>query len=151
MQYKIDCIDSDWLPKEGGIKLWKEDDFGKPLLPGGEPLPLAPNCMKNLDDIVKGLGSFINLWDTMGASDSVRQYQQKHEYLSYYWKDVKDSLGKAMEPDSHMKNGFWPHSRVSTSVVDQYEDDGVLCEEFAQDAPYVGQRHHRLAESFCVA
>ena len=60
MQYKISCTDSDWLPKEDGIKLWKEDDFGKPLLPGGEPLPLARNYMKNLDDIVKGLGSFIN-------------------------------------------------------------------------------------------
>ena len=64
--------------------------------------------MKNLNDIVKGLGSFINLWDTMGASDSTRQYQQKHEYFSYYWKGVKDSLGEAMEPDSRMKNGFWP-------------------------------------------
>ena len=60
MQYKISCTSSDWLSKEGGIKLWKEDDFGKPLLPGGEPLPLVPNCMKNLDDIVKDLGSFIN-------------------------------------------------------------------------------------------
>ena len=25
MQYKISCSDNDWLPKEGGIKLWKED------------------------------------------------------------------------------------------------------------------------------
>ena len=108
MQYKISCTDSDWLPKEGGIKLWREDDFGKPLLPGGEPLLLAPNCMKNLDDIVKDLGSFINLWDIMDASHSTGQYRQKHEYLSYYWKGVKDSLGKAMEPDFRMKHEFWP-------------------------------------------
>ena len=30
MQYKISCIDSNWLLKEVGIKLWKKDNFGKP-------------------------------------------------------------------------------------------------------------------------
>ena len=87
----------------------------------------------------------------MGASDSTRKYRRIYEYLNYYWKDVKDSLRKAMEPDFHMKNGIWPQSKVLTSIVDQYEDDGVLHEEFAQDAPYVGQRRHRPAESFRVA
>ena len=80
MQYKINCLNSDWLSKEGGIKLWKEDDSRKPLLPKGKLIPLASNCMKNLDDIVKGLGSFINLWDTMGAIE----HWQKHEHLNYY-------------------------------------------------------------------
>ena len=107
--------------------------------------------MKNLDDIVKGLGNFINLWDTIGASNSIGQYWQKHEDHSYYWKDMKDALGKPMELESHFKNGFWPQFRVSIFVVDQYEDDGVLHEDFAQDAPYIGQRLHLPAESFCVA
>ena len=93
MQYKISYINSYWLPKEvGGIKLWKEDDSRKPLLPRGEPLLLASKYMKNLDDIVKDLESFINLWDIIGALHSTRQYWQNHEHLSYYWKDVKVAL-----------------------------------------------------------
>ena len=64
---------------------------------------------------------------------------------------MNDSLGEAMKPDSCMKNGFWPQSKVLTSVVDQYKDDGVLCEEFARNAPYVGRRRHQPTESFCIA
>ena len=59
---------------KGGIKLWKEHEFEKPLLRGRELLSLAPDCMKNLDDIVKELGSFINLWDTMDTLDSIGKY-----------------------------------------------------------------------------
>ena len=44
MQYKISCTDSDWLPKEGGIKLWKDDDFGKPLLPEVNRFRLLPTA-----------------------------------------------------------------------------------------------------------
>ena len=25
MKYKLSCTDDDWLPRDGGIKLWKED------------------------------------------------------------------------------------------------------------------------------
>ena len=53
--------------------------------------------------------------------------------------------------ESCLKNGFWSQSRVSTFVINQYEDDGVLCEEFTQVASYIGQQRQRLVESFCVA
>jgi hypothetical protein len=60
MKYRIHCIDSDWLPKEGsGIKLWREDDKGKPLLPRGDPALVHAQPMKNVDEISKGISRFI--------------------------------------------------------------------------------------------
>jgi hypothetical protein len=62
MQYKHYCIDAEWLPKEGGgIRLWRVDNEGKPLLPTGEPSALVPQQMWNHFDIAKGIGGFINL------------------------------------------------------------------------------------------
>jgi hypothetical protein len=54
MKYRILCSDSDWLPNEGGgIKLWREDDEGRAVLPCGGP------SMRYLDEIVKGISIFI--------------------------------------------------------------------------------------------
>ena len=61
-----------------------------------------------LPDFISGLFFVHNLLNTCCASDFIGKYQKKHEYLSYYWMGVKDSLSKAMEPDSRMKNGFRP-------------------------------------------
>ena len=70
------CSDSEWLPStNGGIKLWKEDaNTGKPLLPVGEMKPLAPIPMKNRDDIVKGIGRFIKMWETSCTEDISGEY-----------------------------------------------------------------------------
>jgi hypothetical protein len=46
MQYKLYCTDPEWLSKEdGGIRFWKEDSDGKPILPTGEPNALPPQQM----------------------------------------------------------------------------------------------------------
>ena len=74
--------------------------------------------MKNLVDIVKDLGIFINWLDTMDASHPIGKNLQKHEHLSCYWKDVKDDLGKPMELELYLKYGFWLQSRVFASMVD---------------------------------
>jgi hypothetical protein len=60
MKYKIFCTDNDWLPKEGGgIKLWQEDEEGRPLWPRGEPAPLNVQPMRNVNEIVKGISGLI--------------------------------------------------------------------------------------------
>ena len=46
--------------------------------------------------------------------------------------------------------GFWPTSRITTEVEDQIKDDGTLCEEYAEDAPFVGRRCDRPHPSFRV-
>jgi hypothetical protein len=43
MQYKCYYIDAEWLSIEGGeIRLWREDNEGKPILPNREPNALVP-------------------------------------------------------------------------------------------------------------
>jgi hypothetical protein len=48
MKYRILCSDSDWLPNEGGgIKLWREDDEGRAVLPCGGPPALRAQSMRS--------------------------------------------------------------------------------------------------------
>ena len=49
-----------------------------------------------------------------------------------------------------LHGGFWPSSRFSLDVEDEFIDDGTICEEYAEDAPFVGCRHNRPTPSFCV-
>jgi hypothetical protein len=90
MQYKHYCTNAKWLPKEGGgIRLWREDNEGKPILPTGEPSALAPQQMQNHSEIIKSIGGFINLWEMLSVEDSTGEYQRSHEHLIQYWKRVK--------------------------------------------------------------
>ena len=58
MQYKILCTDSLWKP-DGGIKMWKIDANKKQMLPQGDLLAAQPIPMRNNDDIINGISSFI--------------------------------------------------------------------------------------------
>ena len=49
-----------------------------------------------------------------------------------------------------LQYGFWPASRITTKVEDQIEDDGILREEYAEDALSVGRRRDRPRPSFCA-
>ena len=55
MKYKLLCTDDDWLLRDGGIKLWKEDSQGQALWPRGYPEAVKPYSMRNLEDIKRGL------------------------------------------------------------------------------------------------
>jgi hypothetical protein len=85
IQYKLWCTDSDWLPKEnGGISLWQETADDSPKVPSGSPIPLVPQKMRNFDEVAKGLGGFVNLWDTMANEDVSGEFRRRNEPLSYY-------------------------------------------------------------------
>jgi hypothetical protein len=90
MQYKLKCIGSDWLPLEnGGIKLYKEDvGTGLPLLPSGEPKPFCPIPMKNLKEIINGIGGYMKLWGGLCEEDSSGEYRRRHEWLMKYWATI---------------------------------------------------------------
>jgi hypothetical protein len=82
MQYKHYSIDAEWLPKKGGgIRLWKEDNEGKPILPTGESNAFTPQQMQNHSGIVKGIGGFINIWESLFVEDSTKEYRRSHEHL----------------------------------------------------------------------
>ena len=151
MQYKILCTDSDWLPKEGGgIRLWKETADGRPMVPSGQPRALAPNQMRCLDEICKGLDGFIALWGTMANEDLSGEFRRMNEPLKYYWQGVRSALTTPVPAREILQNGFWPSSRFAPEMEDQFLDDGTIREEFAEDAPFVGRRRDRPAPSFRV-
>ena len=68
MQYKLRCTDEKWRPV-AGIKLWEEDDEGKPKLPVGIPRVVLPHPMKGEEKILKGIKGFIKHWETVGNAD----------------------------------------------------------------------------------
>jgi len=37
-----------------------------------------------------------------------------------------------------LKDGFWPSTQVAPSEDDELDDDGEVCEEFAEDVALVG-------------
>ena len=54
MKYRHYCIDSDWLPEEGGgIKLWREDAKKQSQWPCGELVPIVHLPMHSMDDITR--------------------------------------------------------------------------------------------------
>jgi hypothetical protein len=51
--------------------------------------------------------------------------------------------------------GFWPSSRFGLDVEDEFMDDNTICEEYAEDAPFVGldtivQPHHFVLVEMCM-
>jgi hypothetical protein len=151
IQYKRYCTDAEWLPKEGGgIRLWREDNEGKPILPTREPNALAPQQMRNHSEITKGIGGFINLWETISAEDIIGEYRRTHEHFIQYWRRMKLALAQDPVVSRTLRNGFWPKIRISPSAEDKFMDHGELRKEFGVDAPFVGRRRDRPAPSFRV-
>jgi hypothetical protein len=151
MQYKLWCIDSDWLPKENGdIRLWQGHVDGRPKVPSGSPVPLGPHRMRNFDEITKGLSGFVNLWDTMANEDISSEFRRRNEPLSYYWRAVRCAMASDISVSETLRGGFWPSSRFGLYVEDEFMDDGIVREDYTEDAPFVGRRCDRPAPSFRV-
>jgi hypothetical protein len=147
IQYKLWCTDSDWLPKEnGGIRLWQENVDGHPKLPSGSPVPLGPQRMRNFDEITKSLDGFVNLSDPMANEDISGEFRRQNEPLSYYWRAVRSTMALDISVLETLRGGFWPSSRFGLDVEDEFMDGGTVRE----DAPFVGRRSDRLAQSFRV-
>ena len=58
MQWMLLCTTQDWSLPEGFL-VWRVHTYEIMMLPDGEPKPCKPIPMKNLDDIAKGISSFI--------------------------------------------------------------------------------------------
>jgi hypothetical protein len=68
--------------------LWKIDENGKQMLPQGGPLATQPISMKNQDDILKELSSFIEHWESLAQKDFSGSYARFHGNLIAYWKGM---------------------------------------------------------------
>jgi hypothetical protein len=133
----------------GGIRLWQEIADGRPKVPSGSPVPLGFQRMRNFDEITKGLNGVVNLWDTMANEDISGEFRRWNEPLSYYWRAVRSIMASEILVSETLR-GFWPSSRFGLDVEDKFMDDGIVREEYAEDAPFVGRRHNRPTPSRCV-
>jgi hypothetical protein len=130
--------------------LWQETADGNPKVPSGSPVPLVPQKMRNFDEVAKGLGRFVNLWDTMTNKDVSGEFRRRNEPLNYYWKEVRSALDSHILVTGTLRNGFWPLSRFGPTLEDEFLDDGIVREEYAEDAPFVGRRRDCPPPSFRV-
>ena len=138
MKYKLLCTDDDWLPREGGIKLWKDDLQGRAMWPRGFPIAVQPSSMRNIDEIKRGLQGFINHWEQLSHEDCIGEYRRRYEPLSYYWRGVKAALDLPLQYDGVLRDGFWPTSRVAPSFEDEFTETSDIREEFDEDDHFVG-------------
>jgi hypothetical protein len=151
MQYKLWCTDSDWMTKEnGGIRLLQETADGRPKVLSGSPVPLGPQRMRNFDEITKGFSGFVNLWDTIANEDISSEFRRRNEPLSYNWRAMRSAMASDISVSKTLRGGFWPSSRFGLDVEDEFMDDGTICEEYTEDAPFLGRRRDRPAPSFQV-
>ena len=150
MKYKLLCTDDDWLPREGGIKLWKDDLQGRAIWPCGFPISVQPSSMRNIDEIKRGLQGFINHWEQLSPEDCTGDYRRRYEPLSYYWRGVKVALDLPLQYNGVLRDGFWPTSRVAPSFEDEFIEIGDIREEFDEDDHFVGQARDRPAKLFRV-
>lgn len=116
----------------------------KPMLPSGEPKPVAPIVMKNLEEIVKGLKGFVSHWRLLCAEDSSREYRRKHEYLLSYWTKVLDALPLEILPRHVLHDGFWPRTQITPGIDHLFNDLGEIREEFGRDEHFIGRRFIRF-------
>jgi hypothetical protein len=65
-------------------------------VPSGSPVPLVPHKMRNFDEVEKGLGGFVNLWDIMANEDISGNFRRRNEPLSYYWKAITSAMNVAI-------------------------------------------------------
>jgi hypothetical protein len=57
----------------------------------GNPPTTLPIQMKNQEDIIKGLLSFIDLWKSLAQKDDMRLYASSHEGLQGCSKDASST------------------------------------------------------------
>jgi hypothetical protein len=151
MQYKILCNDSLWKPNTG-IKLWKLDSDRKQVWPRGEPIPAPSIPMKNEDDIIKGLSSFIDLWESLAQRDHTGSYARSHGDLIMYWKGIRDALKLPPPPlQASLVNGFWPSTCIQRSDIVPLSHDRIMREEFVEDEPFISPVDEQPWPSFWVA
>ena len=138
IKYKVLYTDDDWLPQDGGIKLWKDDLQGRAMWPRGFPIAVQPSSMRNIDEIKRRLQGFINHWEQLSHKDCTGEYRRRYKPLSYYWWGVKVALDVPLQYNGILRDGFWPTSRVAPLFEDEFTETGDIREEFDEDDHIVG-------------
>lgn len=87
----------------------------------------------------------------MANEDLSIEFKRMNQLLSYYCQCQRFALNVLCLAREALANGFWPNSRYAPEEEDQYIDNGIMLEEYAEVASFVGRRRDRLASSFRAA
>jgi hypothetical protein len=80
-------------------------------VPSGSPVLLVPQKMRNFDEVAKGLGEIMNLWNTMANEDDFGKFRRKNEPLNFYWRTVRLAMASPILVTGTLQYRFWPFSR----------------------------------------
>jgi hypothetical protein len=84
----------------------------------------------------------------MANKDISRDFRRWNDPLSYYWRAVRSTMASQISIPETLQNGFWPSSRLSPAIEDEFMDDNSVREEYAEDIPFMGSRRNCLPPSF---
>ena len=131
MRWKKSAVDTEWQPQnKPAIRLWKEDDNGRPLLPSGplDPVPFkhmwgseVPSTTGNQEKaresaakaterrtfMMLGIRKYIEYWESGRRRCST--FAAAFEPYVQYWSRVLNELQKPLPPTpARLVEGFWP-------------------------------------------
>ena len=153
MQYKMSCTSLVWLPEEG-IKLWKEDANGRPMLPDLDAVPnvVKPRKMKNQAEVVKGISGYLAYWNRLAENDETGLMRHDLQKVIKYWEGVKSAVAECRdergEEPSPIQNGFWPRTRQADFMV---VDNGNVRGEGEDHEHYIGEARDMPNRSYRAA
>lgn len=95
MQYKLACTDKEWKPTHiPGIKLWKEDNEGMPILPpdDAEPSAVKPRKLKHGAELLKGIDGFIAYHNKLLKAEVTPAFKAQQSHYVDYWTGIRDAI-----------------------------------------------------------
>jgi hypothetical protein len=74
----------------------------------------------------------------MANKDIFGEFRRWNKPLNYYWTAARSTMVSKISVLQTLQNVFWPSSRFDPAVKDKFMDDGIVYEEYTEDAPFDG-------------
>lgn len=123
------------------------------MLSHGKPKPCKPTPIKNVQDIIKGISTFIQYWECMWVVDVGGSFRHPYGTWIGYWIHIRSTLMDLHQISSlTLRHAFWLQSHVDVLMLEaRVLGNGEVHEEFNEDEHYVGPASNRSPPSFHVA
>lgn len=150
MQYKIHPKSVEWLPREGGIELWKRDStIGKPTIPKGFPtlLPMS-EYIKDHQEMASEIKDYLKYWERWSSVQGPEaDYTKFIVRVIDYWKIMLDVLQAPNFQEERVFMDFWPRTHGDTVFQDIDDVDDFIGLEELNDH-YCGPLSKRPKDAF---
>lgn len=102
--------------------------------------------MKDHDDVVLGIKSWINHWKAVSSKDTSGGYGIRLNPVIDYWSNVVSLVAPTIPTGQKLRTSYWPKT-VCDELEDIFAVDGSVLEENERDT-YCGPAEGRPPESF---